>query len=94
MTDDTQGLGSVGQIPGAKMAATQGGVSGAPPAAAVQQVASATLLTKVEALLTKLDAAAKAEEAKAASTVKNFFAKHWPWMMGASVAATRFISHL
>jgi hypothetical protein len=56
-----------------------------------QQVASATLLTRVEALLAKLDAQAKAEEAKAASSIKTFFSKHWPWMAGVVVAATRFI---
>lgn len=60
-------------------------------APAPQQVASATLLTKVEALIAKLDASAKAEEAKAAGAVKAFFGKHWPWMVGAIAAASRFI---
>lgn len=58
---------------------------------APQQVASATLLVKVEALLAKLDAAAKAEEAKATNVVKTFLGKHWPWMVGVVAAATRFL---
>lgn len=52
---------------------------------------SPALLAKIEAVFAKLDAAAKAEEAKAAASVKTFFAKHWPWMAGVAVAATRFI---
>ena len=59
--------------------------------APTQQVVSAVLLTKIETLLLKLDVAAKVEEAKATASVKNFFAKHWPWMTGLVVAATRFL---
>lgn len=50
-----------------------------------------TLIAKIEALGAKLDAYAKAEEAKAESSIKNFFGKHWPWMAGVAIAATRFL---
>jgi hypothetical protein len=49
------------------------------------------LIQKIEALGAKLDAFAKAEEAKATTTLKGFLGKHWPWMAGVAAAATRFL---
>jgi hypothetical protein len=60
-------------------------------AAAVAAATPPSLITKIDTLLAKLDAAAKAEEAKAVTTVKSFFTKHWPWMLGVAAAATRFL---
>lgn len=51
----------------------------------------ASLIQKIDALAARLDAAAKAEEAKAALTLKNIAAKHWPWVVGVGVALTRFL---
>lgn len=59
----------------------------AAPAAPTNQ----TLIMKIEALGAKLDAAVKAEEAKATTTLKGFLSKHWPWMVGVVAAATRFL---
>lgn len=88
--DETQGLGSVGTLRSTPAAAVGGATQGLAPAAA-QQVASATLLMKVETLLGKLDAKAKAEEAKATTSVKTIVAKYWPMAVGIGIAATRFI---
>jgi hypothetical protein len=59
--------------------------------AAATTAAPPSLIAKIDALAAKLDAAAKAEEAKAVTTVKSFFTKHWPWMLGVLTAATRFL---
>jgi hypothetical protein len=75
------GLGAVGEVP---QAATP---PPSPPLSIPIAVASPALLQRVDAVLAKLDAAAKAEEAKAASLVK----KYWPMAVGVLIAATRFI---
>lgn len=56
-------------------------------AAPASQVASASLLTKVEALITKVDGIAKSDALKAKGVVE----KYWPIAVGVLIAATRFL---
>lgn len=70
----------------------QGHTVAPPGAATALPNTNALVVSKIDALLTKLDAAAKAEEAKAVTSIKTFLSKHWPWMAGVAVAATRFLN--
>lgn len=78
-------------------AADVAGTLGAPPtplqppvntgSAAVVSTSNSLLLSRIEALIGKLDTAAKSEEA----TIKTYLAKYWPIAAGLAAAATRFL---
>lgn len=79
----TQSLASTG--------AAIGGIGVSSAQAVPAPLTPVSLIQKIDALGAKLDAAVKAEEAKATTTLKGFFGKHWPWMAGVAAAATRFL---
>lgn len=75
--------GTLGAVP------TQGPVQGIlnTGSASVVNTSNSLLLSRIEALIGKLDTAAKSEEA----TIKTYLAKYWPIAAGLAAAATRFL---
>lgn len=78
-------------LQGALQNLAQSGTTLQPPvntgSATVVNTSNSLLLSRIEALIGKLDTAAKSEEA----TIKTYLAKYWPIAAGLAAAATRFL---